>query len=1039
MKKTKKKLWTAVKVIVLLFFVVILVAALFFYLNKPLLKNILEGYAYKKYGMKLDIGTFDFKLFPFRASSSSVLAEQKSDIQNLDASIDRLTITGNLWKAMRNKRPYLEMVEIENLSVQIQQKISAEFEFKDPVLLLADALSFTAAAMLRNVSYNLTSSSQDISFSSADFDISKTNVEDPYSFDIEIPQMLFKSMPQNTSLKCGIIGKGTIAFSDLSVLEGFFSFSELEASRADKKVNLDILDLAVNGEYEQKGRVVSISKFEAKIPSFVEASGSARVNFSPRLSLSVDSEIFLLDVQLLFEAAQPFLSQSLEGVSLQGQAEIRGKVSVLSSASGRTIDISGTAKLLPAELDYTLPGLSFKSSIFGEIEAKGAYPDMEFSGQMEMKDGSLINENIEVRGIFLQLPFRGKGLEGKSRLFKGTINNVTFMSGDHTVAADTIDFGGTGHYDADSTEIFLDSLDVKAPKLPAIHIEAKAQFTPMGEKGVKIVAEEVEIAQAQSLFLSFVPKQLADWTFSGRSRLDMELQQSSETGGKNWKIDGTLELSEFLFQDPDFTLAGENLRPSLSWTAEYSTASQQADFSVSFSLDAGESLWKDRYVSWGQNPVSGKMSGLLRMPQKELNIHSMEVHFSPFGRTALAGTVNYQQPYTLDLHGSAELALESFDPGFFGLQSSWQEKYRMKGQAQTDFFLAVSDNFLKVSGELFVKDGSFENVSSGLSAEGVETRIPFEIETGGKDEKMDRASLSKNGYFKAKTLKTPYFKVQPFVLDISSGRNMFLIEPFSIGLFGGTAAIGESVLSVDPDRATINGISSLVLEGIDVSQFPIKSDLFHLEGTAKGIFPQVNLALDQISATGTGVIAIFGGTALIENTRIFSPFSEGRTVSMDILFDNFNIEKITDALPFGKVTGILKGEIKGLAISYEQPESFNLHLESVKTKGVPQLFSLKAVNDLTVLSSGENSSMSTFKGLAGIVPNFPYARIGISSTLDNDTFTISGAIKEGTTEYLVKRPWLVGINVINRNPGKKISFKDMRNRLERIGKSSQSK
>ena len=66
---------------------------------------------------------------------------------------------------------------------------------------------------------------------------------------------------------------------------------------------------------------------------------------------------------------------------------------------------------------------------------------------------------------------------------------------------------------------------------------------------------------------------------------------------------------------------------------------------------------------------------------------------------------------------------------------------------------------------------------------------------------------------------------------------------------------------------------------------------------------------------------------------------------------------------------------------------------------------------------------------------FRYKKIGIRSTLRNDTFTLNGTIHEGGVEYLVKKPALFGINVINRMPDKKISFKEMMSRLERVGQS----
>ena len=76
-------------------------------------------------------------------------------------------------------------------------------------------------------------------------------------------------------------------------------------------------------------------------------------------------------------------------------------------------------------------------------------------------------------------------------------------------------------------------------------------------------------------------------------------------------------------------------------------------------------------------------------------------------------------------------------------------------------------------------------------------------------------------------------------------------------------------------------------------------------------------------------------------------------------------------------------------------------------------------------------------GLAGAFASFfktfPYEKIGIRASLENDVFKINGTIKERGTEYLVKRGAFSGVNIVNQNPDNRISFKDMVNRIKRIG------
>jgi hypothetical protein len=64
---------------------------------------------------------------------------------------------------------------------------------------------------------------------------------------------------------------------------------------------------------------------------------------------------------------------------------------------------------------------------------------------------------------------------------------------------------------------------------------------------------------------------------------------------------------------------------------------------------------------------------------------------------------------------------------------------------------------------------------------------------------------------------------------------------------------------------------------------------------------------------------------------------------------------------------------------------------------------------------------------------FPYEKIGIKASLENDVFKVNGTIREGGAGYLVKRGAFSGVNIVNQNPDKLINSKDMVNRIKRIG------
>jgi hypothetical protein len=202
--------------------------------------------------------------------------------------------------------------------------------------------------------------------------------------------------------------------------------------------------------------------------------------------------------------------------------------------------------------------------------------------------------------------------------------------------------------------------------------------------------------------------------------------------------------------------------------------------------------------------------------------------------------------------------------------------------------------------------------------------------------------------------------------------------------------------------------------------------------------PSVEISPDRISTEGRGEAGAFGGNIVIENIQVDRPFSANRTIACDVKLSGLDLEKITNSIPFGRVTGIINGEIRGLTLSYGQPGSFDIRIESEKRKGVARRFSLKATNDLAILGTGEKTPFSPQSGWTRLVKDFRYKKIGIACSLKNDFFSLRGTIHRKGVEYLVMGSGLFAINVVNKQAQNRIQFKDMLSRLKRIGETKQS-
>lgn len=227
--------------------------------------------------------------------------------------------------------------------------------------------------------------------------------------------------------------------------------------------------------------------------------------------------------------------------------------------------------------------------------------------------------------------------------------------------------------------------------------------------------------------------------------------------------------------------------------------------------------------------------------------------------------------------------------------------------------------------------------------------------------------------------------------------------------------------------------SSLKLKELKLTEVDLKSfwpDI-PLPVDVEADFSQGIWSDPRLNFTGELLVSTAGGKIRFQNIWI-EPLAPMPRFGAEVVFHDLDLEQLSGAGHFGRITGKLKGHIHNLIMSGGQPESFELVMENDPRASGPKRISLEAVEKISLLGGG--GSIPFF---GRMFREFPYRRIGISCSLKNDMFTLHGLIKKDGQEYLVERGFVRGVNVINRNPGGKISFKDMLDRLKRIARTEQ--
>ncbi|MBS1238316.1 MAG: putative rane protein, partial [Deltaproteobacteria bacterium] len=205
-----------------------------------------------------------------------------------------------------------------------------------------------------------------------------------------------------------------------------------------------------------------------------------------------------------------------------------------------------------------------------------------------------------------------------------------------------------------------------------------------------------------------------------------------------------------------------------------------------------------------------------------------------------------------------------------------------------------------------------------------------------------------------------------------------------------------------------------------------------VQGSIQGKLDAVRFDCDRIQTKGNVAVRVFGGEALLSRLGVSGVLGSTPTLLLDATWKDMNLAELTEGTPFEKIEGILKGRVEHLEMVGNEPQRFDLFMETVKAGQEPQKISVRALENIARLGGSE----SPFIGLAGaftsLFGEFPYDKIAIQASLENDVFRIDGPLREGNKVYLVKRSGLSGVNVVNQDPDRQISFKDMVKRIKRV-------
>src|SRR5690606_3228033 len=151
--------------------------------------------------------------------------------------------------------------------------------------------------------------------------------------------------------------------------------------------------------------------------------------------------------------------------------------------------------------------------------------------------------------------------------------------------------------------------------------------------------------------------------------------------------------------------------------------------------------------------------------------------------------------------------------------------------------------------------------------------------------------------------------------------------------------------------------------------------------------------------------------------RLEEPFGNWPRLYANIDLEALDLELVTSAFSFGRITGRLSGGIHGLQLFNWSPIAFDARLFTPPNDRSRHRISQRAVENIgSIGGGGAGVTAALSSGVLRFFDDFNYARLGISCRLENEVCHMDGVgPAPNGGYYLVQGRGLPRINVIGNS------------------------
>jgi hypothetical protein len=496
---------------------------------------------------------------------------------------------------------------------------------------------------------------------------------------------------------------------------------------------------------------------------------------------------------------------------------------------------------------------------------------------------------------------------------------------------------------------------------------------------------------------------------TGTGRVSMDVDVTGAPGPI--RADISVDVQELTVNNESGTLASDK------WAFEAHAALRTEkggwNFKVQLDSSHGQAYAQPLFVDFGVHAASLRTDGHFEA-DGAIALHRFEIDHNDVLSAQGSARVDPKQEQPL-----RDLTLTLGGLQFPGAFESYLQPFLL----DTDFKSMQTSG--RVSGDVSLVDGAptrvhlalddvtFDDGTRKFALEGLSGEVSWRDGTDVDEDAVLRSGAQRS-VLRWKGGSVLNLGLGPSVLQFTAlGRQFRLLEAARIPVLDGALDL-ESLRIRNVGMPSVAFMVDATVQPISVAELCKAFGWPQFGGSIGGAVSKLRLR-DGVVTLGTTLQAqVFDGRIAITDLRLEDTFGKWPRFYSSIALENLDLELVTRAFSFGRITGRLSGSIADLQLFNWQPIAFDANLYTPPDDRSKHRISQRAVENIgSIGGGGAGITQALSSGFLRFFDDFRYERLGLSCRLENEICYMNGvAPAPNGGYYLVKGSGLPRIDVI---------------------------